>query len=201
VFEQLRIVHYPDPVLRAECPPLAPEDLDQPDKLEELEALARRMGILLLQHEGVGLAAPQVGVSIRMFIVNADGEPGREKVYINPRFIELLGQAEADEGCLSLPGVTVPVRRATEVVIRAVGLDGRQFEETAEGLLARVWQHESDHIDGRLLLDHMSTESRMVNRRVVDELRAAWERTHPEAKKKASARKRRKSPTRGAAQR
>jgi peptide deformylase len=201
VFEQLKIVHYPHPALRAECLPITPDDLARPDKLAELETLVRRMSELIVQHEGVGLAAPQVGVSIRMFIVNPGCEPGKEKAYINPQFIELLGQAEADEGCLSLPGVTVPVRRATEAVVRAVGLDGQPFEERAEGFLARVWQHESDHINGRLLLDYMSTESRMVNKRAVDELRAAWERAHPKPRKKAPARKRRKPAARRATRR
>ena len=199
--EHLKIVHYPDPVLRVRCRPVGVEALSEPDKVEELAALVRRMGELLLERGGVGLAAPQVGLATRLFVVNLSGEAGREKAYINPQLDGLTGQAETEEGCLSIPEVNVPVRRAAEVTIRALGLDGRRFEEKAEGLAARVWQHETDHLNGRLILDYMSAESKLVNRRALQELQSAWERAHPEAEKASRSRKGRRSGSRRAARR
>ena len=185
MYEQLKIVHYPDPALRVRCDPVSTEALTLPGELEKLAALARRMGQILIEQKGVGLAAPQVGLTTRLFIVNLTGEPGKEKAYINPQLERLVGQVESEEGCLSIPQVNVPVLRGTEATVRALGLDGKPFQEKAEGLLARAWQHEIDHLNGRLILDYMSAESKLVNRRAIQELEAAYEQTHPKAKKPA----------------
>ena len=189
MYEEVHIVHYPDPVLREKCAVFRDGDLAGPDRREELAALVKRMGQVLLEERGVGLAAPQVGVPRRLFVINLTGEPGKEQAYINPRFELLAGQELGEEGCLSIPDVRVQVRRATEVVLRAVGLDGEPFEEKAEGLLARAFQHEIDHLNGRLILDYMSEEEKLVNRRAIQDLQAAYEKTHPKPKKKSGARR------------
>lgn len=201
MYEELDIVHYPDPVLRRKCAAYGDSDLAGPDKRDALAALVKRMGQVLLKEQGVGLAAPQVGVPRRLFVINLTGEPGQEKAYINPEFESLAGQELGEEGCLSLPEVRVQVRRATETVLRAVDLDGEPFEEKAEGLLARAFQHEIDHLNGRLILDYMSEEEKLVNRRAVQELQAAYEKTHPKPSKKPVARKGTKSQRRRTARR
>ena len=176
MYERLSIWRYPEPVLRRKAAAVLFDGSESADKPIDLAALARRMGELIVEHNGVGLAAPQVGKGIRLFVVNMTIEPGKEKVYINPELSALQGQTEAEEGCLSIPGVNVLIRRAEELVIRARDLNGKAFEEKAEGLLARVWQHETDHLNGRLILDYMNEESRLINRRAVQQLQEEYEK-------------------------
>lgn len=165
--ESLGIVHYPDPVLRDKARPI--EQVD-----DEVRDVAQRMIELMHQAPGVGLAAPQVGLSWRMFVCNPTGEEGDNRIYINPELSELGGgSASRDEGCLSLPGITAEVTRPTSATIRAVGLDGEVFEESADDLLARIWQHEYDHLDGILIIDKMSPIDKMANKRVLRELEEA----------------------------
>jgi peptide deformylase len=163
--DNLRIVRYPDPVLSQVCQPVETFGA-------ELQALADKMLALMRQGDGVGLAAPQVGLLMRLFVCNATGEPGDDLVLVNPEFVELSGAEEREEGCLSLPGVTVTRRRATHAVVEAVGTDGRPFRKTGEGLVARIWQHEADHLDGRVIADGMSTTDEIKNRRALKQLRA-----------------------------
>lgn len=163
----LRIIDYPDPVLHRRCAPV--EQFD-----EHLARIAERMLELMRAGNGVGLAAPQVGLNLRMFVCNVTPDPAQHRVYVNPRFRDLQGSEEGDEGCLSLPGVTVTMRRAQSAVMEAQCLDGRRVEVSAAGLLARVWQHESDHLDGTLIIDHMSEADAIANRRALRQLRAAY---------------------------
>ena len=165
--EQLAIVHYPHPVLRQKADPIA-------EVTDEVKAVGAKMIELMHQAPGVGLAAPQVGLAWRMFVANPTGEPGDNRVYINPQLSEPGGgNAARDEGCLSLPGITVEVLRPAEITIRAIGLDGEPFEESADDLLARIWQHEYDHLDGVLIIDKMSPMDRMANKRAIKELEEA----------------------------
>lgn len=165
--EKLRIVHYPAPVLKKTSVPV--EEFG-PD----IKALADRMLVLMHQGEGVGLAAPQVGVSLRMFVCNPTGEPGNDQVFVNPRFTELNGAEEKEEGCLSFPGVTVTKRRATRVEMDAVDTDGRPIHLIGEDLVARIWQHETDHLDGRLIADNMSATDEIANRRAIKKLKTDY---------------------------
>lgn len=163
----LAIVHYPAPVLRQKAKTIPRVD-------EEVSAVARRMIELMHQAPGVGLAAPQVGLGWRLFVANPTGEAGDERVYINPELVELTGgNAVRDEGCLSLPGVTVEVTRPARATIRAINLEGETFEDSADDLLARIWQHEYDHLDGVLIIDKMSAMDRMANKRAIKELEEA----------------------------
>ena len=161
--DNLRIVHYPDPVLRQSCQPVETFD-------EELRALVTRMFELMRKGKGIGLAAPQVGVPLRLFVCNATGQPQDDQVCINPVLDDLEEVADMEEGCLSLPDVNITVRRARQAKIRAYDVDGNAYERQASDLLARVWQHETDHLDGRLIVDYMSDASKISNRRALRQL-------------------------------
>jgi len=160
---KLRIARYPDSALKRRA-----ESVEQFGP--ELKRLADAMFELMRGSKGVGLAAPQVGQPIRLFICNATTQPQDDLICINPTLHDLTGSAEQQEGCLSLPGVTVTMRRATHVVLRAFDVEGRPFERLANGLLARVWQHEIDHLDGRLIIDRMSVADEIANRRALRQL-------------------------------
>ncbi len=141
----LNIVTYPDPSLRKPCEEVTSFD-------EDLKALASEMARAMYKYDGIGLAAPQVG--IRKRIITVDVGKGLLKL-INPRILEIGGEEEEmDEGCLSLPGVFVPVRRKIGLVrFEAYDINGKPKEWKASGLLARVIQHEVDHLDGVLMID------------------------------------------------
>ena len=162
--KKLRLVYYPDPILKKKCAPV--EDFGQ-----DLRAFAAQMLELMHEAKGLGLAAPQVGVSHGLFVCNVTGEPGDDLVFVNPAFTELTGATEQEEGCLCLPGVGVTMRRATQAVIEAQTTEGKPFRMTGEGLLARVWQHEVDHLEGRLIVDNMTTADEIANRRALKQLK------------------------------
>jgi peptide deformylase len=148
-----------DPVLRESARPVETFD-------SELAALSRRMIAVMRDAPGIGLAATQLGVVKRMIVYQVDDDP---VTLVNPRIVGASDDTEVlDEGCLSLPGVTVPVERPTLVRVRARDLRGRPLEYDAEDLEARVIQHEIDHLDGVLILERTSREERG---RVLRELR------------------------------
>lgn len=152
----MEIVKYGHPVLRWKSRPFQelPEGLDRTiDEMFELMYASR----------GIGLAANQVGLPYRMFVVNCTADPAEadeELVFINPKITRKKGSADAEEGCLSLPELYGEVPRAKLVVVQAYDLDGEMFEIEAEDLLARVIQHENDHLDGVLFIDRMKPEAR-----------------------------------------
>lgn len=164
-----RIIVYPDPRLRQQCAPV--EHFD-----EHLAALADRMLTLMRIGNGVGLAGPQVGICRRLFVCNPDGKPENDLVVINPEFVDLAGAAEAEEGCLSLPEIRVEVRRARKVVIKAQNLHGEPVELAAQDFLARIWQHENDHLDGRMIIDRMDSTDRIRNKKLILDLEADYRR-------------------------
>jgi len=160
---------YPDPVLRAGTEPVTAFD-------PSLGDLAQDMIRTMHERTGVGLAAPQVGLSARLAIVSPDEKPGRELVLINPELVWTDGWEEREEGCLSVPGVYIKIGRFERVRIRFQDLQGRVQEVEAEGLFARAIQHEIDHLDGRLILDRMSPVQHLAQRRQLQELRTRYER-------------------------
>lgn len=166
--KKLVIVEYPHPSLRAKCPPVEVFD-------DRLQAVAGRLVELMQEAPGVGLAAPQIGLAVRLFVCNLGGEEGAHRVVINPVLSDPDGVSEAEEGCLSLPEVIVPMRRAERITLDAVDLQGQPFQVRAEGLEARVWQHEADHLDGRLIIDSMSDAVAIQNRRLLKQLREAFQ--------------------------
>lgn len=159
----LEIIHYPDPRLTEVCTPVSRVD-------EGLTVLVDRMFELMFEGKGVGLAAPQVGLTVRLFVASPTFEPDDRRVYINPQIIATEGAVESEEGCLSVPGINCNIKRAAVVTVRAMGLSGRTFEETADGLAARVIQHENDHLDGLTIVNRMGTVAKMTNRRQLKEL-------------------------------
>jgi peptide deformylase len=119
---------------------------------------------------GVGLAATQIGEALQLFIVDVAEEnaPSELRVFINPEILERTGEISWQEGCLSFPGVQEDVDRAAKVRVRAQGRDGKWFELEAEGLLAVAIQHEYDHLQGVLMIDHMGPlKKRLTHRKMV----------------------------------
>ncbi len=159
----LVVVRYPDPRLREVCAPV--DEVDGPVRL-----LVERMFELMFASRGVGLAAPQVGIAVRLFIASPTFEESDRRVYIDPKIISGDGVQEGDEGCLSFPDISCKIKRHALVTIRARDLGGEWFEETGEELTARIFEHESDHLLGRLLVDRMGSVARLANRQALKEL-------------------------------
>ena len=151
----MQIVKYPHPALRHKSRPLKRVDA-------ELRNFIAEMFALMYEHHGIGLAANQVALPYRFFILNTSGDPAekdQEHVLINPTILKQTGNAEADEGCLSFPDIYAPVRRSERVVAVAYDLCGNERRYEVDGLLARALQHENDHLDGKLFIDRLSPSS------------------------------------------
>ncbi len=159
----VKIIRYPDPVLRQVSAPL--EGVS-----DELRTLVGRMFELMFAARGVGLAGAQVGAPGRIFIASPTFQDSDRRVYVNPRIVAVDGSQDGDEGCLSFPGIYSKVKRYNFATIEALNLQGELFQETGEELAARIFQHELDHLEGRLLVDRMSTVSRLSNRRALKDL-------------------------------
>ncbi|MCL2329966.1 MAG: peptide deformylase [Phycisphaerae bacterium] len=164
-----RIIKYPDPRLRKVSEPVTTFD-------QHLAALIDRLIELMRTGDGVGLAAPQAGVSRRIIVYNATGKKEDSQVLINPELLDLAGQVEAEEGCLSLPDIRVVIRRARQCRVRAQDIAGKPFELQGQDLLARIWQHENDHLDGKLIIDRMDATDRIANRKKIAELETDYAR-------------------------
>lgn len=151
----LRIINYPHPTLRHTSKPLKRVDA-------ELHKLVREMFDLMYakEHRGVGLAANQVDLPYRLFIVNLSADPAirdEEHVFINPVLSQPKGGDEQEEGCLSLPGLFAPVRRPERIRINAYNMAGQEVVYDLDDLFARVVQHETDHLDGVLFVDRLAS--------------------------------------------
>lgn len=164
---KLTILHYPDPRLRTPCQTVT-------EFGAALAALAARMLELMREAKGVGLAAPQVGAMVRLFVMNTTSDPENVGVYVNPAIRNPSGSTEAEEGCLSIPQVNVQVRRATRCTLVAQDLQGRPVELQGADLVARVWQHETDHLNGVLILDRMGPGDRIATRKTLKALEDAY---------------------------
>ena len=152
----LAIVKYPHPALRRASKPVVEIDA-------RLRETVRRMFELMYAANGVGLAANQVGLPWRLFVINPSGDPtqtDQEFVFLNPEVLRRKGSEEGEEGCLSLPEMYGPVRRSASLVIEAYDLEGELFRMELEDFPARVVQHEYDHIEGVLFIDRMSDAAR-----------------------------------------
>ena len=158
----LPILQYPDPRLREAAKPVAAVT---PEILKLVDDMAETM----YDAPGCGLAANQVGVPLRIFVIDtaAEDEPSDLRVYINPEIVELDGVQTWEEGCLSFPGATEEIKRAEKVKVRALDRDGKEFTLEAEGLLAVAIQHENDHLNGVLMIDKLSAlKRRMMGRKL-----------------------------------
>ncbi len=159
---RLKICTYPDPVLLKKAEPVTSIS-------KEIERLAMDMGETMYDAPGIGLASPQVGISKRLIVFDLEPElPGDNlMVLINPEIIEREGEIIYNEGCLSIPGYTADVKRAAKVKVRGLDLKGKPIEIEGEGLLAVVMQHEIDHLDGKLFIDHINRLKRdLIKRRL-----------------------------------
>ena len=174
----MKIVKYPHPALRTQCRPVTSIDKD-------VQLAAGHMLDLMYQHEGLGLAAPQVALDFQLLVMNFEGDPERkdmEYVAINPVIVEGKGTVNDREGCLSFPGLYQNVRRAKTVRVQAYNLKGELYERTCSELPARVWQHEIDHLNGVLFIDKMGPIGRMNSKRELEKFVADFD----EAKKKGT---------------
>jgi peptide deformylase len=161
----LELVEFPHPALRRPAKPLVRLDA------AVREAVARMFDIMY-QAQGIGLAANQVALPYRMFVVNCSGQrgEGEEHVFINPILSRPRGTAVQEEGCLSLPGVRMDVRRPERIVVEAWSLAGEPIKYDLDGLFARVVQHEFDHLEGRLFTDRLPEAAALEVRGQLEEL-------------------------------
>lgn len=161
----VRILKYPHPTLRYKAKPLQRVDA-------ELKKIVREMFDLMYEKKGVGLAATQVDLPYRFFIINLESDPDKapEFVFLNPEISRQLGTAEADEGCLSFPEIYAPVKRPANVVISAYDLNGQEINYRLDGFFARAVQHEYDHLEGKLFIDRLSPAARMNIQPALDDL-------------------------------
>ena len=157
----LKLEVYPSDVLRKVAKPVG-------EVTTELIKLVRDMIDTMYTEDGVGLAAPQIGISKRIIIASPQAKPGTEKIYLNPKIIKKEGEELGLEGCLSLPGIAAEVNRAKKITFTAMDLDGNKLNIKAAGFFARIIQHEVDHLDGKLFIDHVAFSER---RELLDSLK------------------------------
>jgi peptide deformylase len=152
------ILHYPDPRLREKAKPITTID-------DGIRKLVDDMAETMYAAPGVGLAATQIGEAVSLFVIDVadEDEPSDLRVFINPEIVAKSGKTCFREGCLSFPGVSEEVERAEQVTVKALDRDGKPFELTADGLLAIAIQHENDHLQGKLMIDHLG----LIKRRIV----------------------------------
>jgi peptide deformylase len=161
----VRIIKYPHPTLRHKSKPLQRVD-------SELRKIVAEMFELMYAHKGVGLAANQVDLPYKLFILNLEGDPakGPEYVFINPEISRRTGNEEAEEGCLSFPDIYAPVTRTAKIVVSGYDLQGREINWQLDGMFARAVQHEYDHLEGVLFVDRLSPTARMTVQPALDDL-------------------------------
>ena len=163
------IVKFGDPVLEREAEEVM--EFDTPELHKFLDDMFESM----YAHKGVGLAAPQIGISRKIAVIDvSNGEkPGDKLVLINPMIVKVDGKQEGEEGCLSIPGFREQVKRGRSVTVRARNVRGEVFEKTAEDLLARAFLHETDHLYGKLYITHISALKRDLMKRKIKKLQRA----------------------------
>jgi peptide deformylase len=168
-----KIVKYGDPVLEQVCEPVT--NFGTP----ELDKLVADMFDTMYAYKGVGLAAPQIGLKKRLTVIDISAGDDKEQrmVFINPEIVSREGSQVGEEGCLSIPGFREDVTRAKKALVRAQNTKGEFFEIAAEDLLARAAQHELDHLNGVLFINHLSPLKRDMIRRKIRKLQknGEWE--------------------------
>lgn len=166
----LKIAHYPEPVLLTPGDPVTTFD-------DELKKLVNDMFETMDEARGVGLAAPQVNVSKRLFVMDCSGgqDPAQRVALINPEIISVEGEQLAEEGCLSFPGIYFNVKRELRAIVRAHDVNGELFELDGKELTARCLLHETDHCDGIVFIDKTTTLKRQMVKRKIKKLQKAGE--------------------------
>lgn len=173
----MKIYKLGEEILREKCEPVKPEEIN-----DELRSILNEMFETMISANGVGLAAPQVGINKRFFVAMADDEIRR--VFINPTITKTSSDlVDYEEGCLSIPGVYENIKRPSKVSISATNENGKHFTiEEADGILARIIQHESDHLDGVLYIDRGDED---FKNKTIDQFKKRAERAAKKAEEKA----------------
>lgn len=169
----MEFVKYPDPRLRKKCSPITEINDETLNRAEEMLEL-------MYAREGVGLAGPQVGWLERIVTLDTEGNRKGDRIFVNPKIIETEGSIKDDEGCLSLPGIWVPVTRAERVTVSAYTIRGKNVELEAEGTAARAWQQEIDHLNGMLVIDRTTPTALMQVRDKLKKLERQYEQRQEE---------------------
>ncbi len=165
------VVLYPDPVLRLRGKPITEFDAS-------LRATAEQMIEKMYEHTGVGLAAPQVGLQLRLFVFNPAGskeDTSDERAFCNPQILSKKTLEWGEEGCLSIPEIYGEVERHTKIVVRYQDLDGKEHEESLTDFPARVFQHEHDHVEGILFIDRLSAGDKIRVRKKLEKLEESYQ--------------------------
>ena len=162
----MKLQLYPAPVLLQKCNiiPLSKKERST------LRAIIQEMYYIMRKYGGVGLAAPQIGISSRLFVWNHTGKPSDNCAIINPILLDCNGQQQHDEQCISLPGVTVSMKRATSSKLIGLAPNGIAVEYIGDELLTRIWSHEIDHLDGKLIIDSMTHAEHQANKTALQKL-------------------------------
>jgi peptide deformylase len=163
--DKCRITHYPARVLREQAQPV--EKID-----DTIRRLVEKMTDIMLANKGMGLAAPQAGLSLRLFIVSLTGTRDKVRAYVNPTVTPHGDLDELEEGCLSVPGIQTKIRRYKKATVTATDLEGKTFTEEADGIYARCLQHEFDHIEGTVIINRMGQAAKIAHRRQLKKLMA-----------------------------
>lgn len=167
--ENCHITHYPSQVLAEKAQHI--EKID-----DSIRKLVDKMADIMVERKGVGLAGPQIGIPLRIFIISIDGKKENVKVFINPT-VTCQGKTAAEgEGCLSLPGLYTKIHRYKNCTVTATNLDGKTFTEQADGLYAKALQHEYDHIEGITIADKLSTIAKIAHRKKLQEFKDKQEK-------------------------
>lgn len=159
-----KILHFPNPRLRLKSAPVEKFD-------SELQSLIDDMFETMYEDNGVGLAANQIDVQKQLFIIDLGQNQKQQHVFINPEILEKEGSIKLAEGCLSIPSIEAEVKRAEKIKIKALDRHGKPFELTTEGLLAVCIQHEHDHLNGILFIDHLSSLKQHLIKKKMEKLK------------------------------
>jgi len=173
----LEIRHYPDPILLKPADPVT-------DFGPKLRRLVEDMFETMYEARGVGLAAPQVGESLRLYVLNCepDQPPEGELALINPEVVRIDGEQDGEEGCLSFPGMYARKKRPSKVTMRAQNVEGEWFEVTGEGLLARALLHELDHLDGKVFVQDLELTEIIKLRKKLELMKRDYKRRNKVAR-------------------
>jgi peptide deformylase len=174
----MEIVPYPHPALRWKSLPVREIDAN-------LRKIIAEMFELMYAAKGIGLAANQVALPYRLFVLNLTGEKDvkeEELVFLNPEILKRKGTTEGEEGCLSFPGLYGDIKRAAEIIVEAFDLDGNVFEYDLDELASRAVQHESDHLDGVLFIDRMADSVRRTSQPMLDDFETQYRRWQSEGR-------------------
>ena len=163
----MELVKYPDPILKKPA-------IEVVDFGEQLSRTADSMLELMYRCKGLGLAGPQAGLDRMIVVINPSGKQEDELVLINPRLVEATGEARYEEGCLSFPGIYAKIVRPEDVTCVARTTEGKEISFGCDGLLARIVQHEIDHLTGVLLVDRMSPAEKKTHQRALKRLRKEY---------------------------